>query len=80
MTWLFPLSVVDRDQASNDSIIIEFSTEPIITIRIEMSLALEAEMPTDIVTLTPINLSDKWSKVARDRIRLKKMTLGHLPR
>ena len=37
-----------------------------------MSLALKAEMPTDIVTLTPINLSDKWSKVARDRIRLKK--------
>ena len=36
-----------------------------------MSLALEAEMPTDIVTLTPINLSDKWSKVARERIRLK---------
>ena len=35
-------------------------------------MSLEAEMSTDIVTVTPsIDLSDYWSKVARERIRLK---------
>ena len=35
-------------------------------------MSLEAEMSTDIVTVTPlINFSDRWSKVARERIRLK---------
>ena len=35
-------------------------------------MSLEAEMSTDFVTVTPsINFSDHWSKVARERIRLK---------
>ena len=35
-------------------------------------MSLEAEMSTDIVTVTPlINFSDRWSKVAQERIRLK---------
>ena len=36
-------------------------------------MSLEAEMSTDIVTMTPSgDISDHWSKVARERIRLQK--------
>ena len=35
-------------------------------------MSFEAELSTDIVTVTPsIDFSDHWSKVARERIRLK---------
>ena len=37
-----------------------------------MEMSLKAEMSTDIVTVTPsVDFSDHWSKVARERIRLK---------